>query len=1715
MSIIDALKSSRRIRRRLVEFAQQDYYLSDPTLQDALGKLWQGPAENGGLTGELWVEGAFPPKRQPVTMAELAKSGELTTELVSQLDSSGAFKATMPPYEHQLLSIRGAKEGYIAKEKPTILVSSGTGSGKTESFLIPMLDELYRNPSRDGEGVSAIILYPMNALVADQVDRLMAWLRNQAKVTAFHFTSETPESVIKAREMGLRHPGKWTFASREHARGNEDETGKAMRPPGKRRPDILVTNYSMLEYMLCRPQDACFFGKNLRTIVLDEAHLYTGNLAAEISMLLRRVYARCGKDPSDILSFATSATIQDSNRLATESFAAKLFTKPEGSTRMIIGKKDDLPPLPKASREDMSLEDFASAEIPPEIRALDETPQGPVLHRLSPESSSWIFGDLSKLGVKTGNTEFTANLLWDALPQSAPFQAVLRLLHEHGRMRLDSLAKAALGIDDERAKTATQKLLSYGAMARERADSLPLLPNRIHYMLRAPDGVSACFTEKGDVGYDGKVSLTLGSPYQIEREKLAWLTLGRDKQTGVAYLAGLIERPGDGSTILRELPAAARRGNLSAEAPVMVFHARPPAGASPTWWFEPCGGSIEHAQRPGLVPLYQVSEEIKASDLVYFAIGSTAYMSVIGSLVSAEMPEYASDDRHWKPAGGRRLLVFSDSRREAARLGTQLGLRHEERVIQRCIAEEFGRSADSALKAQELRAELGKPGLGELTRDLIRAELSKLGGEMTTIELLERVRSSRHLRQIFARAQSGAHKAHEWDSRAFDKNHAHIIADISQRIGNVLIQRASWPAYSLETTGILSVIYPDIEKLAVPDTLAMNLAPSALEGLRMAWPDFLSSILDHARTRGVITLNRFGNASDDRAEGVVYPGKWLTRDAEANASYKIALCEIGSTSAFWKFASRLIDRLDLRDSSEMQISAGDLLKAAYVALESGNLPWLETQMTEGRNGAQAGLRVVLAGLRLKAPEKTYICVQTGEVVGRNVAGTFIGAHEDVDLKVVSQQDLDKHPRVGRYRQLARISDLTTIGIWSEEHTAQLSPQENRRIQDLFKIGARNLLSSTTTLELGIDIGGLQGVLLSNVPPGKANYLQRAGRAGRRADGSSLVVTFSRGTSYEREVFLNFGGFLGASLRRPTVLLERTTIVRRHLFAYLINEFFRGQQKESTGAMRAYDRFGNFCGRPPIPYVNADTVTLDTVSSQAQKPIHENLLKWLAGKDALKHTERLTKLAEGSSELRGEIMQDGGKSLVDMLRRELERAVKQWREEYDMLYEKWSENVPRHNRNEPGARRRLNAIYHQAKVLFSKTTIQSLSEAGILPRYGFPIGLNSLKVINGDRKELRDDRPEETTRLERSSIQALGEYVPGSVLLAGGRYIKSRGILMHWTGSQVRSADNGLGAFYDFTIIDKRIERAIMVPGQSQMKAGNVDVELCGELLMPKHGYTTAASEQPSYVGKIHSVRNTHTLLGKLSGRATVYPTFGGIGHISCQFDPETEIFAISCGDKGKGYAICHACGYATSDTIQAPPTDKLAKLPNSFKYHIPLNRERGATCMAEGATVFRNIYLGANQQTHACIFDLGSDYAAYGHKAFNALAHALALSAAKLLEIDQREISALECTDTPQLTIYESAAGGVGHLQELTQPDRQAEWLDSARQLLLCDAKATPDERTLCLRILTARSPTEKESGIPKFDCLAAREILRGNKAPVPSSVPKAIVVPPKPKPRR
>ena len=204
-----------------------------------------------------------------------------------------AFPRSRKPFQHQL----GCWQ-YLLDDTPrSVLVTSGTGSGKTERFLVPILEDLARERAETGAltSVRALFLYPLNAVINSQRDRLRAWCSGFGGDIRFClYNGETPE----------------TAPAHEQTRaGAEQVSRKALR---ENPAPVLVTNSTMLEYMLVRTEDRPVLEQSrgkLRWIVLDEAHTYIGSQAAEMALLLRRVLHRFDVNPSVVRFVATSVTI--------------------------------------------------------------------------------------------------------------------------------------------------------------------------------------------------------------------------------------------------------------------------------------------------------------------------------------------------------------------------------------------------------------------------------------------------------------------------------------------------------------------------------------------------------------------------------------------------------------------------------------------------------------------------------------------------------------------------------------------------------------------------------------------------------------------------------------------------------------------------------------------------------------------------------------------------------------------------------------------------------------------------------------------------------------------------------------------------------------------------------------------------------------------------------------------------------------------------------------------------------------------------------------------------------------------------------------------------------------------------------------------------------------------------------------------------------------
>src|SRR5581483_3997696 len=215
------------------------------------------------------------------------------------------------PYLHQWLAFERLTsfQGHMPR---STLVTTGTGSGKTECFLYPLLDHAYRHAGQPG--IKAIILYPMNALAGDQAGRLGKTIwgdqRLRGRVSAGMYIGDNgphgtmgPDHIIDDKDVIRRYP-----------------------------PDILLTNYKMLDFLLLRPKDRQLWARNapdtLRYLVLDELHTYDGAQGADVACLIRRLKARLNAAPGSVCAVGTSATIggeTDAAAAALREFAGTLF----------------------------------------------------------------------------------------------------------------------------------------------------------------------------------------------------------------------------------------------------------------------------------------------------------------------------------------------------------------------------------------------------------------------------------------------------------------------------------------------------------------------------------------------------------------------------------------------------------------------------------------------------------------------------------------------------------------------------------------------------------------------------------------------------------------------------------------------------------------------------------------------------------------------------------------------------------------------------------------------------------------------------------------------------------------------------------------------------------------------------------------------------------------------------------------------------------------------------------------------------------------------------------------------------------------------------------------------------------------------------------------------------------------------------------------------
>ena len=1433
-----------------------------------------------------------------------------------------------------------------------------------------MLSDLWTAPKRQKDGgMRCLILYPTNALVADQVDRIYRWLQGQNSLTVFHFTSETPEDAHRANQRGEPQWKACRMRTRQEARGREFHNGKRIvGEPFGSVPDIVITNYSMLEYMLCRPQDSRFFGPDLRCIILDEAHLYSGTLAAEIMMLLRRVRERCGVSPGGILHVATSATLGgDDEDLRV--FGSSLFSTDKSRTIAVRGKHGDhalgeseCPPTQPATAVEIAQYanlDFQTLTTENELI----TDSRETVDKLYEIAILLVRGTTADHAQRKYPAT-PARFLHESLREAPLIRKIAYILAKEkgGILNLNDMAgRLFSGEPGNEDGNATIALLRLAAAARLHSSDLPLVPHRLHFLFRAPEGLSVCLNPLCSGPEDRRIEnmgclQPLGDrcrhceclllPVHRCDNCGAWaLEAHENHETSTlepGYYAGSGEQRAYYLLIcpkgldLQEVVVDSQKGEVLGHGTKGV-----------ALWKAPCGPNDSQIQQCPTCNSSWTSVDGENQPEWRRAcrslVGGRPFaLSVTAETVLNDLPPYQDTSRNWKPAAGRRLLCFSDSRAGAARLGPLLTQQHEMQVVRaamvRCVGKLIPARTTAYLtrEVERLKGELADPMEAELKQHLKdeladkRAKLqqSKVGTSFTDYAKL--VAQRKELFQVLDRDAAENHRARNYGQSDWEKNsekaRGHIEGMIAKELGPTLKKRVS-----VESVGLLEIVYPGIEKLGVPPIIEEKLSQQARQKIAPVWPNFVALLLDDARRNGCIDWSQ-DLPSRNWLEENPLTGRWLTRSRRgwnAAAFVGATLQQLRRTFAANVLHAAGCVNEDLDVLSE-QILYGVFDQLFQLASNGPQrLVWLEKDDHHhtGHEEADKAIRILLDRLSVRVPVQLYRCEVTGTVWTRSAAGWVPIKGCLGTLKTLSSEQLDQDARWGRARREFKESSIFSKGLWAEEHSAQLSPQENRRLQDLFKHGIRNILSSTTTMELGIDIGGLNGVLLGNVPPGPANHRQRAGRAGRRSDGSAVVVTHARDSEYDREVFHRFGEFLKRALRKPTVFVDRKRIIKRHLHAVLLSEFLRSKQPPKTGAMHAYGRMGAFCGVNAFPELWKNKSKPKPVWSPSGTSVANQFCGFL---DHLKtkggkFRSQLSSLAEHTT-----LVLEDSASWSEFLTSAADifgEATENWKKEVTQLREAWDE-IPAQPRTDVGREMaKANSIRHMIKPLCQMTVIEWLADRRFLPRYGFPINLQRLTVRKGIEAGSGDySEPDERYRLDRSSLLALREYVPGSRVLVGSRVATSRGLRKHWTDSNLNEA---LGLQY-FSL--KCSEGHIYVrqsPDETCPRCKGIPVET-QLLVFPRFGYTTAGWDKMPLgtdlerIG-VQSVCPT-AFTEEIGGERT--ENFAGVSGARIVYREEASLLVRNHGRRRCGFSICTRCGFAMSELEYGKGQ---MKLPNSFR----------------------------------------------------------------------------------------------------------------------------------------------------------------------------------------
>jgi len=1181
------------------------------------------------------------------TMAASASGAGLSDD-IAQFVAAGLVPGGRPLYTHQELSLRlGTTAGR------NVVITAGTGSGKTESFLLPILASLLEEsrqwtgnrspdnvwwrdesdfiPQRGGESgrtpaVRAMILYPMNALVDDQLIRLRKaldsdeareWLDRNRSGHRFYFgryTGATPVtgSPSDSRAVGdLRRYLRATELRSKRAREKGDDTqyfvprlnGAEMRSRWDMiaaPPDVLITNYSMLNVMLLRSRDVGFFERtrawlkespsNRFTLVIDELHTYRGTAGTEVALLVRNLRNRLGliDQPEKLRVLAASASLDSARDSA---YIEQFFGLPESSFDFLPGEvirptnmnpdvSDAAAALSAASDPQLALSMAESANVQIALHAgfFDETrPDAPPQAKTQAELEKILFPRASADDASTA----LANLI-RALPHSEGRDGWPRLrAHIFFRNVPGIWACTDPGRHADLADTAETR--GVGPLFSEpvtRCDcgarALELL-----YCQNCGDVLLGGFVQAGATQADSVKAMMLADvpelaklPDQVSLERTAdnylvyWPRMTRPELDDLDWNAdaGNVHYEFRRST-LNAVNGEVRNTLQGKDHTGWTFHARSkrdrqgkakrdPKSLSPFPTQCPnCGDDWEIKYGKGGKVLAHTDQGRQRSPIRGMRTGFEKINQVLVTELMSQLPE-----------SERKAIVFTDSRQDAAKLAAGMGLRHYQDLLRMLLHDRIAETDQSATDVGSARRLVIEK---DITDDN-KAAIARL-----------RARNSAEYNRL-------ADLWREEDNEAFPGEIGDLEALLSapftlralaDDVGAMALQlgvNPGGPDASLQARSVVAK-GPKVSWSSLFEWKPPRIKLRGSLGLTEEhWWDSIEQNLHKEVIEGLVS----GAGRDFESLGL----GWLalttdTMDTAADPTSALAISR--SSLRVLSDTRRFFGMRDLRDRPPVKLR----LYWEAVANEYGlDSDYIREQALNYWAGAVRDYLISPELVTLRAGgDQGWICTNCRRQHLHRGVGICTRCRRLLPLDAVAVRRGEDYyswkAKSGQGRFRLTCAELTG-------QTDRVDAQSRQsRFQNVFLEGNENsladgidLLSVTTTMEAGVDIGSLEIVVLGNMPPTRFNYQQRVGRAGRRSSPLATALTVCRGRSHDEYYFARPSLITNEPTPKPYLALQREEILVRTLRAEALRMAFQALGADAVRAKVLTDLTNNSHGQ---------------------------------------------------------------------------------------------------------------------------------------------------------------------------------------------------------------------------------------------------------------------------------------------------------------------------------------------------------------------------------------------------------------------------------------------------------------------------------------------------------------------------------------------------------